>query len=542
MDLILKNGRVYTMDGKTAQAVAVQGDTIVKVGTNEEVETLADGSTQVMDLGGRAVVPGFIDTHTHLVAYGCSINAVNLEGVGSKEEIVSRCADFIARHNIPEGTWVMGRGWNQNLFSGEKTFPDKNDLDRVSRTHPILIIRTCGHIGIANTAALESVGVSRDTYIEGGQFDLGTDGLPNGVIREASLEWFKKNKTAKQNLSEIKRAIVDGGSDLLRYGVTSIHTEDSYDLGYGGDFIDIYNAYQELIAEGRLPVRIYQKISLPKAGDIADFLTRYPELRTGCGNDFYRIGPMKQWSDGTLGARTAGMLEPYSDDPGNTGLYYYTPEELYQNILTAHNAGMQVCIHAIGDGALEMLLDAYERVLKESPKENHRHRIVHCFVGHPDQYERIAKMGLIINTQPISTSTDIPMMASRVGAEREKSCHAWRTLTDLGVVITGSSDIPVETPNVFKGVYAIVTRRNVDHNPPEPWNADQAVTVEEALRFFTINGAYSAFEDQRKGTITEGKLADMAVLDKDPFAVDPEALQDILVDHTILGGKVVYSR
>ena len=542
MDLILKNGRIYTMDGRTAQAVAVRGDTIAKVGSNEEAEAAAGPGAQVVDLEGRCVVPGFIDTHTHLVGYGCSLRAVNLENVRSKAEIVARCRSFIAQHQIPEGTWVLGRGWNQNLFDGDQTFPDKTDLDQVSLSHPILIIRTCGHIGIANSAALRSVGVGPDTFIEGGQFDKGPDGLPNGVIREASLEWFKKHKTAKQGLSELKQAIVDGGRELLRYGVTSIHTEDSYDLGYGGDFMDIYNAYHELIAEGRLPVRIYQKISLPKAGDISDFLTRHPTLRTGCGDDFYRIGPMKQWADGTIGARTAGMIEPYSDDPGNTGLYYYTPQELYENIRTAHNAGMQVCIHAIGDGALEMLLNAYERVLTEYPKPDHRHRIVHCFVGHQSQYERIAKLGLIINTQPISTSTDIPMMGSRVGPEREKSCHAWRTLTDLGVVITGSSDIPVETPNVFHGIYAIVNRRNVNGNPPEPWGLDQAVSVEEALKIFTINGAYSAFEEHRKGTITEGKLADLAVLSADPFAVEPEALKDISVDHTILGGKIVYSR
>lgn len=538
-NLVLKNGKIYTMDGNVNEAVSIKDDTIIKVGTNKEVEEFITDETEVIDLMGKAVIPGFIDTHTHLVGYGCSINAVNLENTTSKEEVVERCRDFINKNDIPEGKWVYGRGWNQNLFTDENTFPTKYDLDKVSIKHPILIIRTCGHIGIANTIALEKVGISKNTFIEGGQFDKGDDGEPNGVIREASLEWFKKNKGSKQSNNEIKKAIIDGGNELIKYGITSVHTEDSYDLGYGGDFEDIYNSYQELISEKRLPVRIYQKISLPKSMEIDEFLKG--NFRTGMGNEFYRIGPMKQWTDGTIGARTAGILNDYSDDIGNKGLYYYTPEELYENIKKAHNNGMQVCLHAIGDGALEMVLNAYEKVLKEFPKKDHRHRIVHCFVGSNEQYKRIADLNLIINTQPISTSTDIPMMRSRVGEEREKTCHAWNTLTKMGVCITGSSDIPVETPNIFKGIYAVVTRKNVDGNPKEPWLENERVSVEDAIKMFTINAAYSAFEDNIKGSLKEGKLADMIVLDRDPFEIDIEELKDIVIEKTILGGEIKYS-
>lgn len=537
--LVLKNGKIYTMNGNVAEAISIKHDKIIRVGTNKEMEEFITDETEVINLRGKAVIPAFIDTHTHLVGYGCSINAVNLENTTSKEEVVERCRDFIMKNDIPEGRWVYGRGWNQNLFTDEKTFPTKYDLDKVSTKHPILIIRTCGHIGIVNTIALENVGISKDTFIEGGQFDKGEDGEPNGVIREASLEWFKKNKGSKQSNNEIKRAIVDGGNELLKYGITSVHTEDSYDLGYGGDFEDIYNSYQELIKEKRLPVRIYQKISLPKSKEIDEFLKG--NFRTGMGNEFYRIGPMKQWTDGTIGARTAGMIDDYSDDTGNKGLYYYTPEELYENIKKAHNNGMQVCLHAIGDGALEMVLNSYERVLKEFPKKDHRHRIVHCFVGNKEQYRRLANLNLIINTQPISTSTDIPMMRSRVGEEREKTCHAWNTLTKMGVCITGSSDIPVETPNIFKGIYAIVTRKNVDGNPKEPWLENERVSVEDAIKMFTINAAYSAFEDDIKGSLNEGKLADMLVLDRDPFEIDIEELKDIVVEKTILGGAIKYS-
>lgn len=536
--LILKNGKIYTMDGRIEQAVAMADDIILKVGSDKDMESYMGKDTEIIDLEGKTVVPGFNDTHTHLVGYGCAINAVDLENVSSREEVTERISKFIKDRKIPDGQWVLGRGWNQNFFP-DKSFPTKVDLDNASCSHPILIIRTCGHIGIANTMALNNVGVTKETFIAGGEFDKGSDNEPNGVIREASLEWFKKNKKSKQDNSEIKRAIIDGGNELLKYGITTIHTEDSYDLGYGGDFSDIYNAYQELIAEDKLPIRIYQKISLPTGKEIDEFLKG--DLRTGMGNKYYHIGPMKQWSDGTLGARTAGMRSPYSDDSGNTGLYYYTPDELYENIKKAHLAGMQVCIHTIGDGALEMVLDAYEKVLSQYPKKDHRHRLVHCFVGTKELYERIAALGLNINTQPTSTSTDIPMMRDRVGEEREKYCHAWRTLTDMGVTITASSDIPVETPNVFAGIYAIVTRKNLENPNIAPWNPHEKVTAMEALKFYTINGAYSAFEDNIKGTITEGKLADMVVLDKDPCAIDPEELKNVTVVKTILGGKVRFS-
>ena len=275
ISLILLNGKIHTLDGKKAEAVAISGNKILKVGSNNEIVSLRQEQTEVIDLGGKAVVPGFIDTHTHLVGYGCSLNSINLENVTSKEEIISRCKDFIIKNNIPAGTWVYGRGWNQNLFINDNTFPTKNDLDNISLEHPLLLIRTCGHVGIVNTKALDTVGVTNDTFIEGGQFVKDDEGNCNGVITEASLEWFKKNKNSKQSTNEIKKAILDGCRDLLKYGITSIHTEDSYDLGYGGDFIDIYNAYQELIEDDLLPIRVYQKISLPKGPSIDEFLNKY---------------------------------------------------------------------------------------------------------------------------------------------------------------------------------------------------------------------------------------------------------------------------
>lgn len=537
--MILKHGRIYTMDGRVEEAVAIAGDRIVKVGSNEEIEAWQGPETRVVELQGRVVVPGFNDTHTHLVGYGNSLRYANLEGCRSCGEMCRRVSDFIVKSQIPEGEWVFGRGWDQNLFP-DGGFPTKEALDRISDRHPILLIRTCGHVGVANTLALQAGNVTRDTYLPGGQFDRGADGAPNGVIREAALEWFKRQRSPESARRELEQAIIRGGKEMLRYGVTTVHTEDSYDLGYPGDFMDIYNTYQKLEREKRPPLRVYQKISLPTEKEIDAFLEG--PLRTGMGSDFYRIGPMKQWSDGTMGARTAGLKEPYSDLPGATGIYYYTDEELYRNIKKAHCAGMQVCIHTIGDGALEQVLNAYERVLKEFPKEDHRHRLVHGQVGNLRLYQKIAALGLNINIQPVSTSTDMPILPSRLGEERLKYCHAWRTLTDLGVNLNGSSDIPVETPNVFRGIYGVVARRSPEHPELGVWNPQEKVTVMEALRFYTINGAYAAFEDGIKGSVTEGKLADLVILDRDPCAIEDEELLQVTVDATILGGEIVYQR
>ncbi|MCC5911067.1 MAG: amidohydrolase [Clostridiaceae bacterium] len=357
-------------------------------------------------------------------------------------------------------------------------------------------------------------------------------------MREASLEWFKKNGTGNFGISEIRKSILDGGKELLKYGITSIHSEDSYDLGYSGDFLDIYETYQQMVKDEELPIRVYQKISLPKKQDVKMFLEG--NLRTGDGDKYYKVGPMKQWCDGTMGARTAALLEPYSDDPDNKGILVYTKEELYENVLMAHKENMQVCLHAIGDAALEMILDVYEDVLRGFPR-NARHRIVHCQVGNRSLYERLAKLDVSINIQPPQTATDWAMLNSRLGDKREKESHNWRTLTDLGVCVTGGSDIPVESPDVFYGIYAAVTRQDAERNPKEGWLPEQKVTVEEAIKMYTMNAAYSAFEEDTKGSITEGKLADMVVVDHNPFEVQPEYLKDIKVEQVILGGKLKLS-
>lgn len=537
MDITLAiiNGRVITMkDHQQAEAFAICKDRIVKVGSTEEILKLVNPMTKIIDLKGKTALPGFIDTHVHIVGYGFAFEAVDLLGVQSMKELIDRCKTYIEERKIPEGTWVMGRGFDQNAFDDVEDFPTSRDLNTITAKHPLLLIRTCGHIGIVNDLALEVTGVDKDTFIRGGSFDKYPDGQPNGVIREASLEWFKQQMSNARTVEDLKRAITTGCKVLNQFGITTIHTEDSYDLGYSGDLATLHEAYKQLIIEGKLTQRIYQKISLPRMENLKAFLAG--PLRTGMGNDSFRIGPVKLWADGTIGAHTASLLQDYSDLPeGGVGIAVYEDEEIREMTELAHLNGMQMCIHAIGDGALKQVVDAYDEVIQKYPDIPQRHRIVHCQIGNDDLYKKLAKNGLIINIQPMQTETDYPLIEYRLGTERIKRCHAWRSLTDYGVVITGSSDVPCtnsfDAADIFIGIDAVVNRTK--------WLPEEAVTVYEALEMYTINAAYAAFEEKVKGTLEEGKLADFVIVSGDPLA-EGAAIKDIKVEQTFMGGIKVY--
>ncbi|SHJ82614.1 hypothetical protein SAMN02745751_03466 [Dethiosulfatibacter aminovorans DSM 17477] len=534
---IFINGNIVTMkDEIQAEALAVSNDKIVATGSNYEIKSMANTLTQVIDLKEKTLLPGFIDTHMHIVGYGFSFEAIDLLGLPSLESLIDKCKKYIEENDIAEGVWILGRGFDQNVFEDVNGFPTSKDLNKISENHPILLLRTCGHIGIANDLALNLAEVDENTFVRGGSFDKYEDGKPNGVIKEASLEWFKIKMSQSRTVDDLKRAIMAGGNDLSRYGITSVHTEDSYDLGYAGDLSELYEAYKQLIFEGNLKQRVYQKISLPRMSDVDDFLKRF--LHTGLGNDFFRIGPVKLWADGTLGGRTAWLLEDYDDEPGQKGIAVYEDDEMTDIIKKCQDNNLQMCIHSIGDAALEQILNAYENASSGKDMKAFRHRIVHCQIGHYDQYQRIADMGININIQPMHTRTDYPLIEHRLGSERSSKCHAWNTIQEYGVLVTGSSDVPCtncdNAASVFAGISEIVNR--------DYWLKDEEVSVYDALKMYTVNAAYSAFEEDVKGTIENGKFADFVILSENPMSIKKENIKDIEVEMTILGGKVVYRK
>ena len=536
VDIIFVNGKVYTMDKKnpTAEAVGVKGNKIVKVGANEELLNLKNDDTVTVDLEGKAMVPGFNDSHMHLLNYGYSLVQADLIGVKSIDEINERVKAFIAINNIADGDWVQGRGWNQDYFNGEKVFPTRYDLDKISKEHPIVVTRTCGHVAVINSKAIEILDLDKEIpVIEGGEIDLDEKGLPVGVIRENALG-FVKRLIPSHNMEEIKNMIKTAAESLNKEGITSVGSDDFGALS-GVDYEVIIQAYKELAENNEINVRIYEQSRFKEYEDVKEFYDK--GYKTGTGDERFKIGPLKLMLDGSLGARTAALNGPYSDDENAKGVVTMSQEYLDSLVKLAHENDSHVAIHGIGDRTIDMCLDAIEKVIDGENKL--RHGIVHVQITDEDILNRLKELDVLALIQPIFLDYDWKIVRDRVGEEREKTSYNWKTMVDSGVNIACGSDAPVETFNVLKGIYEAVTRKDLEGNPSEGWLIDQALTIDEAIYGYTMGGAFASFEEDIKGSIEEGKLADMVVLSEDIKAVHPDEIKDITVDMTIFDGSIV---
>lgn len=523
---LYKNGKFYTMEqeGQAVEAVGVRDGKIVFTGTNEEAEKIE--SDEIIDIKGRAVFPGFIDCHQHTLAYARTTKEVNLVGTKSVQDILDRLKEC-AKVTQP-GDWIKGSGFNHEEFD-EVRIPTKEELDSVSKECPILISRYCMHVHAANSKALEIAGIDENFKpIVPDSVEYGADGKPNGILRESAVTPVLKSIPDLLPTPEDKKDALEAVCrDMNRYGITGIHPIQ-------GKFVDAdeyMNLYQELEEEGRLPVRVYLSFD------------EYPSfhMKTGFGNEKLRYGFYKIYSDGSLGSRNAALTEDYSDDPGNKGLLNHSPEEVMEMCQKAYDMDLQIGIHAIGDRGVEIALDALENCYRKNPKPNVRFRLIHGIVLRKDLIERIKKMPIIVDIQPRFTSNyNIWWSEDRLGPERIRYAYAWNTLIKEGIILTGSSDSPVEPYSPMLGVYSIVCRQDLTGKPEGGWYPKERVSVYDAISMYTRNAAYSSYEEDIKGTITVGKLADFAVMEEDPFTVDPLHIKDIRVMQTWLGGKKVY--
>lgn len=539
MDLILTNGKIYTMDKNrtVAEAMAVEDHIIRAVGSTEEILNLKKDNTIIYDLEGKTLLPGFNDSHMHLVNYGYSLTQVNLIGISSIGELNKRVSHFIDENKIEEGRWIRGRGWNQDYFTGEKRFPSRYDLDKISTTNPIVVTRACGHVVVVNSKALEVLNIGKETeQIEGGQFDLDENGEPTGVFRENAVGLVYDNLPTP-TVEEIKDMMRNAIRDMNKAGITSVGTDD-FEALPDRNYENILKAYKELKEENKLNIRIYEQCLLPNIDKLQGFIDK--GYGTSMGDNLFKIGPLKLLIDGSLGARTAALMKPYSDDPNTIGITTATDDELYSLVDLAHRNNIQVAIHGIGDKAMYMAFSAIEKSLKNSPKENHRHGIVHCQITDEYLLDKFKELNTIAYIQPIFLDYDWKIVKDRVGEEREKTSYNWKTMVNKGVAITCGSDSPVETFNVMKGIYEAVTRKDLDGNPKDGWLPEQKLTVDEAVYGYTMGGAYASFEENIKGSLEVGKLADMVLLSEDIFNIDEEDIKNIDIHMTILGGKIVY--
>ena len=536
MKTIYYNGRVYTGKLPLVQAFAVEGDKFLAAGSDGEILAVCGAGDEKEDLGGKFVCAGFNDSHMHLLNYGQSLNMAPLFAhTTSLEEMLACLREFIAVNPGIRGEWVMGRGWNQDYFTDVKRMPTRWDLDTVSKDIPICAVRACGHALVLNSRAIELLGITADTpQPEGGQIVM-ENGVPNGIFFDNAMEPIYEAIPAPGK-EDLKNMIRSACKALNAYGVTSSQSDD-YCVFRTLGWKEINEAYEELEREGELSVRVYEQSNFTDLPSLTEFVEQGNV--TGAGSEFFKIGPLKMLGDGALGARTAYLSRPYADDPNTCGIPVFTRDTFEQLIGYANDHDMQVAVHTIGDACLDDVLWAIDKALERKPRADHRHGIVHCQISRADQLEKMAEMKLHIYAQSIFLDYDINIVEQRVGKELAATSYSWKTLKDKGASVSNGSDCPVELPFVMGGIQCAVTRSTLKGDVG-PYLAHEAFSVQEALDSFTCAGAYASFEENIKGTIAPGMLADFVVLGADPFETDVNKLKDIPVLATYVGGKQVF--
>ena len=530
MTTVFYNAGVYTGELPLKQAFVVKDEHFLFAGTNEDA--LAFDADERVDLEGAFVCAGFIDSHMHVLCYG---NALLCAPLHLHTHSLQDMIDCLKETGPVRGGWILGRGWNQDFFADAQRMPNRWDLDRVSTEHPVCATRACGHALVVNSKALELLGITAETpQMPGGEIVM-ENGQPNGVFFDNAMDLVSVHIPAPDK-QELKAMILSASRDINARGITSCHSDDLcvfHDLPWQ----TVKEAFEELEKDGSLTVRIYEQSNFSSLETLRGFVEA--GNKTGVGSPMFRIGPLKMLGDGALGARTAYLAKPYADDPSTRGLSVFTPEVFDEMIGYAHENGLQVAVHCIGDACLDLVLSSIRKAQSAYPRDNHRHGIVHCQITRPDQLEEIIRAGLHVYAQCIFLDYDMHIVVQRVGDELASTSYSWKTLMNRGATVSNGSDCPVELPRVLAGIQCAVTR--CDLNGCGPYLPHEAFTVQEALDSYTKAGAYASFEENVKGQIQPGMLADFVVLGENPFETDPKRIKDIPVIGTWLGGRQVYS-
>ncbi|MCC6704305.1 MAG: amidohydrolase [Thermomicrobiales bacterium] len=528
-DLLLINGRFKTMNPTQpfAEAVAIRNGRIAAVGSNAEAREAAGSRAQSIDLTGRTATPGLNDAHSHPMGLGASLLDLNLRrpNVTTIAEIVTKVQERAAA--TPAGKPVLGRGYDQAQLDDQR-HPTRHDIDPVAVNQPVFLLRACHHIAVANSYLLNLAGIDRNTPDpDGGTIDRDEHGEPTGVLRESAMNLVRAHMPAPTT-DEIAAAIRAGHQAFLETGVTST-------IEAGIRRIEEMHAYQQLRQSGEIKVRTYLMMMIDEMLDHMIGLG----LQTGFGDDRLRIGSAKLFSDGSLGGRTARMKAPYEGEPDNHGLWMEEPTVMKEKILKAHNAGFQVAIHAIGDDAVDVILQGYEEAIAKSPRADTRHRIEHALLVSEDVLVRMKAAGVVPIPGTSFNYFFAPAYAQNVGEERLRYSNAMASFKAHGIVAAASTDAPVVVPTASIGLYGMVTRKDV--NGDVVWG-EQAISLDDALRAYTWAGAYASFEEGIKGSLEPGKLGDIAVFETNLDALAPDDLKEVKIDLTISEGEVVYER
>ncbi|MGB5352134.1 MAG: amidohydrolase [Woeseia sp.] len=550
--LILTNARVYTLDWEEAardgtlqadaphddsgwhpdaDAVVVVGDKIAYVGTTREALERRGEKTRVVDLAGATVIPGLVDSHTHVFGLGAALERVNLIGVETEEEAIARVVE--RAQTVPKGEWIVGRGWDEGAWANR--YPDKALLSAAVPDHPVFLNSLHGFAGWANQKALDVAGITADSEIPvGGEMRLGADGQPNGLFLNRAVPMIEDAVPPPSRETLISH-VLTGLNQMARDGYTAVH-----DAGLDAPHMSVL---QQLEDEGRLPIRVYAMLSLRDEPLMREWIKKGPDKDS---DSMLVTRTVKAFYDGALGSRGARLLYDYSDMPGHRGISgdgYGFDEGLMAEAMAQ---GFQIAIHAIGDAGNREAIDILERIMNEQPvARDKRHRIEHAQVISPDDIPRLGKLGIIASMEPPHAMEDKTWAEERVGPERILGAYAWRTLREAGASLTFNADNPGSDHSIFYGLHSAITRQDKDGQPEGGWYPEQRMTAEEAVRGYTDWSAYASFREDETGIIEKGRWADLTVLDIDPFVLADERPGDIMngrVLMTIVGGKVVFEK
>lgn len=521
-DRIILNADIWTGDqsNPSAQAMAIAGDSLLAVVSNAEIEKYIGPNTEVIDLNGAFVTPGFIDSHVHFLMGGFNLSGVQLRDAKTKEEFISRIKAFAG--TVPAGTWILGGDWDHENWGGE--LPTRQWIDAVTPDHPVWITRLDGHMSLANTAALTAAGVDRAVKdVEGGTIVRDANGNLTGIFKDNATNIVDRH-VPEPSPEQVDNALQAAMKYVASFGVTSVH--------HMAGHID---ALERARKSNNMITRIYAMYPISQWEVLNEKIAR-----EGTGDKWLKVGGLKGFVDGSLGSHTAAFFEPFTDAPSDTGLWVNTPEQLYTWISAADKAGLQLMVHAIGDRAINTLLNIYERVEQENGSKDRRFRIEHAqHIAHQD-IPRFAALNVIPSMQPYHAIDDGRWAEKVIGPERIKTTYAFKSLFDAGAMVAFGSDWFVAPPTPLEGIYAAVTRRTLDDQNPDGWVPEQKITVEQALIAYTRNAAYASFDEKLKGTLTPGKLADFVVLSEDLRTVAPDQIRNVRVLNTWVGGKEVF--
>jgi len=527
-ETIIVNATVRTMDPArpTAEAIAILGNRLVAIGTSAEVSKLAGPSTRIIDAKKRLVLPGFNDAHVHFLSGGFQLSSVDLRDANTPQEFAERIRQFAAK--VPAGRWITGGDWDHERWPDAR-LPTKELIDPYTPNTPVFVSRLDGHMALANSVALKLAGVTNQTKDpDGGVIVRDAKGEPTGILKDAAQSFVWKVVPAA-SFEEKMIAARAASNYAAQLGVTSVQ-----DVSAGSDV----GVYQTLQDRGELKTRIYAMTALPNWERLAN-----AGIRAHFGSEMLRVGGLKAFSDGSLGSTTALFYEPYKDAPETSGIpsdEMFPEGAMLERVRGADRAGLQVLIHAIGDRANDLILSIFEQVEKENGPRDRRFRIEHAQHIRPQDIPRFARAKVIASMQPYHAIDDGRWAEKRIGKARAKTTYAFRSLLDSGATLAFGTDWTVAPLNPLLCIYGAVTRRTIDGKNPNGWVPEQKISVEEAVRAYTVGSAYAEFQDTVKGTITPGKLADLVILSRDIFAIDAKEIENVKVLMTMVDGRVVY--